>query len=216
MHECASAESWPAAVSRAWRLQGQIDRALAWSDSQHGVRPASHRGLTLNSAQKGAKASRLNCRSAAVPHESDGARELRMALSGCVNRSSEPAASRKRSFRLPQTHRAKRRGQPANPERRRYLRAESFSGSQFLVLSGGHRKASFPPKGCKQKFQPAYLCFVSFLAANFVYKPLLRHTHPHEPRWTTSWPGRADGTLISPPFKEVIRCRLPRSANRRS
>src|ERR1019366_2441173 len=96
MHECASAESWPAAVSRAWRLQGQIDRALAWSDSQHGVRPASHRGLTLNSAQKGAKASRLNCRSAAVPHESDGARELRMALSGCVNRSSEPAASRKR------------------------------------------------------------------------------------------------------------------------
>src|ERR1019366_7258392 len=130
MHECASAESWPAAVSRAWRLQGQIDRALAWSDSQHGVRPASHRGLTLNSAQKGAKASRLNCRSAAVPHESDGARELRMALSGCVNRSSEPAASRKRSFRLPQTHRAKRRGQPANPERRRYLRADSFSGSQ--------------------------------------------------------------------------------------
>src|ERR1019366_9145831 len=110
----------------------QIDRALAWSDSQHGVRPASHRGLTLNSAQKGAKASRLNCRSAAVPHESDGARELRMALSGCVNRSSEPAASRKRSFRLPQTHRAKRRGQPANPERRRYLRADSFSGSQFI------------------------------------------------------------------------------------
>src|ERR1019366_8495592 len=133
MHECASAESWPAAVSRAWRLQGQIDRALAWSDSQHGVRPASHRGLTLNSAQKGAKASRLNCRSAAVPHESDGARELRMALSGCVNRSSEPAASRKRSFRLPQTHRAKRRGQPANPERRRYLRADSFSGSQHKL-----------------------------------------------------------------------------------
>src|SRR5450759_4090309 len=135
MHECASAESWPAAVSRAWRLQGQIDRALAWSDSQHGVRPASHRGLTLNSAQKGAKASRLNCRSAAVPHESDGARELRMALSGCVNRSSEPAASRKRSFRLPQTHRAKRRGQPANPERRRYLRADSFSGSQAFTLT---------------------------------------------------------------------------------
>src|SRR5450759_3215604 len=135
MHECASAESWPAAVSRAWRLQGQIDRALAWSDSQHGVRPASHRGLTLNSAQKGAKASRLNCRSAAVPHESDGARELRMALSGCVNRSSEPAASRKRSFRLPQTHRAKRRAQPANPERRRYLRADSFSGSQEIEVS---------------------------------------------------------------------------------
>jgi transposase len=55
-----------------------------------------------------------------------------MALSGCVNRSSEPAASRKRSFRLPQTHRAKRRGQPANPERRRYLRADSFSGSQEI------------------------------------------------------------------------------------
>src|SRR5450759_4719654 len=131
MHECASAESWPAAVSRAWRLQGQIDRALAWSDSQHGVRPASHRGLTLNSAQKGAKASRLNCRSAAVPHESDGARELRMALSGCVNRSSEPAASRKSSFRLPQTHRAKRRVQTANAQ------TSKISSRRFILRLSG-------------------------------------------------------------------------------
>ena len=40
-------------------------------------------------------------------------------------------ASRKSSFRLPQTHRAKRRVQPANAQKSKYLRADSFSGSQL-------------------------------------------------------------------------------------
>ena len=44
-------EIWPAAVSRAWFLQGQIDRALAWPDPQHGMRLASHCGLILKPAR---------------------------------------------------------------------------------------------------------------------------------------------------------------------
>jgi NAD(P)-dependent dehydrogenase (short-subunit alcohol dehydrogenase family) len=75
----------------------------------------------------------MNCRSTAVPHESEGGRELPAALSDRVNWPGKSAASRKRSFRLPQTHRGSRRGQPANPERRKYLRADSFSGSQALL-----------------------------------------------------------------------------------
>jgi hypothetical protein len=67
MHERASAKSWPAAVSRAGCLQGQIDRALAWPDPQHGVRRASHCGLILNSARKGARAPRIDRRSGDHP-----------------------------------------------------------------------------------------------------------------------------------------------------
>jgi hypothetical protein len=47
---------------------------------------------------------------------------------------------------------------------------------RLSALSGRCRKASLPPEeGGKVKFQPAYRCFVSFLAADFVYKPLLQH-----------------------------------------
>ena len=80
------------------------------------------------------------------------------------------------------------------------------------------------------------------IAASFVYKHAVHRSarHPPEPRWTTSWPGRADANLRRRPpqtnswqhgrgffgsgrfltglllFKKGIRCRLQRSASRRS